>query len=149
MAILRCAGCGAMNRVAEARLGERPVCGGCKAPLDPSGLPQEVTGAAFERVIASSPVPVLVDFWAAWCGPCRMAAPVVAELSRREVGRVLVLKVNVDEDQAAASRFRIQGIPAFVLFQGGREVARRAGLASRAEMEAWIARSTGAPATPT
>jgi thioredoxin 2 len=141
MAIFRCDRCGSINRVADGRVGEKPICGSCKAHLDTSGAPQEVSGEAFERAIAGSPVPVLVDFWAAWCGPCKMAAPVIAELGKRNAGRALVLKVNVDDDQQAAAKHRIQGIPAFVLFQGGREIGRRTGLASRAELEAWIAQT--------
>ena len=146
MAIFRCDRCGAMNRVADERVGERPVCGGCKARLDASGAPQALEGEAFERAIAGSPVPVLVDFWAAWCAPCRVAAPAIAELGKRNAGRLLVLKVNVDEDRSAAGKYRIQGIPAFVLFQGGRELGRRAGLTSRADLEAWIARTVRATA---
>ena len=146
MAIFRCDTCGAMNRVADARVRERPKCGGCKASLDTSGAPQEVDAAAFERAVASAPVPVLVDFWAPWCGPCRVAGPAVAELGRRNAGRVLVLKVNVDEAQDAAGRHRIQGIPAFVLFEGGREVGRRTGAVSRAELEGWIQRTARAAA---
>ncbi|MFT3773232.1 MAG: thioredoxin [Minicystis sp.] len=146
MAIFRCDRCGAMNRVADERVGQRPICGGCKAHLDPSGKPQDVSGDAFERAIAGSPVPVLVDFWAPWCGPCRMAAPAVAELAKRNAGKLMVLKVNVDQDQPAAGRHRVQGIPAFVLFQGGREVGRRTGLASRAELEGWIAQTARAAA---
>jgi thioredoxin 2 len=142
MAIFRCGKCGAMNRVADARVGDRPVCGGCKAALDASGAPQEVTGEAFDRAVKSAPVPVMVDFWAPWCGPCRTAAPAVAEVGRRNAGRLLVLKVNVDEAQDAAGRYRIQGIPAFVLFEGGREVGRRTGVASRAELEGWIKQAT-------
>lgn len=146
MAIFRCDRCGSMNRVADGRVDERPICGGCKARLDTSGAPQEVSGEAFERAIAGSPVPVLVDFWAAWCAPCRMAAPAVAELGQRNAGRVLVLKVNVDAEESAAGTHRIQGIPAFVLFQDGREIGRRTGLASRADLEAWIARTARAAA---
>jgi thioredoxin 2 len=137
MAIHRCAACGAINRVADGRSGDHPICGGCKAKLDQSGAPQEVGGDAFHKAIAGAPVPVLVDFWAEWCGPCRMAAPAVAELARGNAGKMLVLKVNVDENQAIAGGLKIQGIPAFVLFQGGKEIARRAGLASRAELERW------------
>ena len=91
---------------------------------------------------------MFVDFWADWCGPCRMAAPAIAELGHRNAGKLLVLKVNVDENQAIAGELRIQGIPAFVLFQGGREIARRAGLASRAELERWVlGQASGAPAS--
>jgi thioredoxin 2 len=139
--VFRCAACGALNRVPDERLGSRPVCGACKARLDPSGAPQPVSGDALARTVASSPIPVLVDFWAEWCGPCRMAAPILAELATTSRGKVLVLKVNVDEERGAAGAHRIQGIPAFVLFQGGREVGRREGLASRADLEAWIGRT--------
>lgn len=145
MAIFRCGNCGTMNRAADERVQERPICGGCKAPLDTGGVPQEVDSEAFERALARSPVPVLVDFWAPWCGPCRTAAPAVAELGRRNAGRVLVLKVNVDEAREAAARYRIQGIPAFVLFEGGQEIGRRSGVASRAELEGWI-KQTARPA---
>jgi thioredoxin 2 len=146
MAFFRCSSCGAMNRVPDDRTNRGPVCGQCKARIDTSGEPQPVRGDAFEQAVASAPVPVLVDFWAEWCGPCRMAAPALADLGRRNAGKVLVLKVNVDENGALADRLRIQGIPAFVLFQGGSEVARRAGLASRASLEKWIAASTQAAA---
>lgn len=146
MAIFRCVRCGAMNRVADGRVGDRPICGSCKEHLDTSGAPQEVSGEAFERAIAGSPVPVLVDFWAAWCAPCRMAAPAIAELGQRNAGRVLVLKVDVDADPRAANTYRISGIPAFVLYQGGREIGRRTGLASRADLEAWIAQTSRAAA---
>jgi thioredoxin 2 len=145
MAILRCAHCGSLNRMAEERARDKPVCGRCKARLDTSGAPQAVTGEALAELVARSPVPVLVDYWAGWCGPCRTAAPILEQLGRRGAGRWLVLKVNVDEEQAEAQRRGIQGIPAFVLFDGGREVGRRAGVASQAELEAWIQQRTQRP----
>jgi thioredoxin 2 len=146
MAFFRCTSCGAMNRVPDERIQAGPVCGQCKGRIETSGQPQAVGGEAFEKAIASAPVPVLVDFWAEWCGPCRMAAPALKELGTRNAGKLLVLKVNVDENRELASRFRIQGIPAFVLFQGGSEVARRSGLATRANLEKWIEASTRAAA---
>ncbi|APR76499.1 Thioredoxin [Minicystis rosea] len=146
MAIFRCNRCSTINRVADERVGQRPICGQCKAALDPSGAPQEVSADTFERAIAGSPVPVLVDFWAPWCAPCRMAAPVVADLAKRSAGKMLVLKMNVDDNQAMAAKHAVQGIPAFVLYHGGREVGRRTGLASRADMESWIAQTMRAAA---
>jgi thioredoxin 2 len=130
-----------MNRVAEERVSDRPVCGGCKSRLDVSGAPQDVAGEAFARAVLNAPVPVLVDFWAGWCAPCKAAAPVIADLARRNAGKLMVLKVDVDADQRTAAAHQIQSIPAFVLFQGGREIARRAGLSSRAELEGWIQRA--------
>lgn len=130
-----------MNRVAEERVSDRPVCGGCKSRLDVSGAPQDVAGDAFARAVANAPVPVLVDFWAGWCAPCKMAAPVIAEIAHRNAGKLLVLKVDTDADQRTAGAYQIQSIPAFVLFQGGKEIGRRAGLSSRAELEGWIQRT--------
>jgi len=119
------------------------VCGKCKADLDVSGEPQAATSAALEGAVRSSPVPVLVDFWAPWCGPCRAAAPIFAELGRRKAGDLLVLKVNSDEEGDAAARLGIRAIPTFVLFEGGREVARHSGVVPRPELEAWVASQLG------
>ncbi|MFO0755933.1 MAG: thioredoxin domain-containing protein [Byssovorax sp.] len=146
MAIFRCAHCGSLNRMAEDRARDKPVCGKCKARLDVTGAPQAVSGAALGQAVAQSPVPVLVDYWAAWCGPCRTAAPILEKVGQRAAGRLLVLKVNVDEERDEAGRRGIQGIPAFLLFDGGREVGRRAGVASQGDLEGWIAQKTVRPA---
>ena len=133
----RCPGCGAINRVPDGRSG-KPVCGRCKNELDTSGGPQEVDGKAFQAAVDSAPVPVLVDFWAPWCGPCRMAAPLLDRVGREHAGSLLVLKVNSDENPELSSRYRISGIPAFLIFKGGREVGRQMGLPAPAAFARWI-----------
>ena len=138
----RCARCGALNRLGAPPAGRTPVCGRCKADLDVSGEPQGVDGAALDAAVRSSPVPVLVDFWAPWCGPCRAAAPILADLGRARAGDLLVLKVNSDEEPAASARLGIRAIPTFVLFQGGREVARQSGVMPRGDLERWVAEGT-------
>ena len=139
MKAYRCAQCGALNRISSAPAGARPVCGKCKADLDVSGEPQPATGTQLDSMVRNSPVPVLVDFWAPWCGPCRVAAPIFAEIGRRKAGDLLVLKVNSDDEQDASARLGIRAIPTFVLFLGGEEIARHSGVMPAAEMERWIA----------
>ncbi len=116
-----------------------PTCGRCREDLDVSGVPQAVDASGFARAVASSPVPVLVDFWAPWCGPCRTAAPLLEQLGREQAGRVVVLKVNTDEHPQPSAQLGVRGIPTFVVFKGGAEVARQAGVLPLEPFRRWLA----------
>jgi thioredoxin len=147
MAIIVCPNCCAKNRVDERGQSMQPVCGRCKTKLDMStarpeagatadGKPVVVSDATFARdVLGAGKVPVLVDAWAAWCGPCRMIAPAVDQLAAESRGRWVVAKLNVDENRETASRFHIDSIPTLLLFKGGQLVDRIVGLQPKAELE--------------
>jgi len=125
-----CSSCGAANRVPREKLaqGLRPKCGRCKQALpEAAAAPVVVTDATFVTEVERSPLPVLVDAWAAWCGPCRTIAPAIEELAAELAGKVRVAKLNVDENPATASRFDIRSIPTLLVIAGGREVDRIVG----------------------
>jgi thioredoxin 2 len=126
-------------RVPAKHLSDTGRCGSCKATLPPVSEPIEVGATEFAEIAREAKVPVLVDFWAEWCNPCRMAAPAVHELAREMAGRGLVLKVNTEECPTVAAQFGVQAIPYFVLLRGGMIIAERTGVVPRAEMRRWFA----------
>lgn len=134
-----CPSCGAKNRIPAKHLSDTGRCGSCKAALPPISEPIEVDAMAFAQITREAKVPVLVDFWAPWCAPCRIAAPHVHELAREMAGRGLVLKVNTEECPALADQFRVRSIPYFVLLRGGIIIAERTGVVPLAEMRRWFA----------
>lgn len=133
-----CDECGQKNRVPGARLAQEARCGACKSPLPPLAVPIEVGTAEFDEIVGGAKVPVLVDFWADWCAPCRMAAPHVEAVAREMSGRAIVLKVDTEAHRDLAARFQIRGIPNFAVLKGGSVVRQEAGLVDAATLQRWL-----------
>ena len=126
--LVRCPICDALNRVDLARLSDGPKCAQCGRPLH-LDRPQKVTDADFDQMIGEAGVPVVVDFWAEWCGPCRAMAPALDEFAAQRAGEVLVLKLDTDANPKTTMRFNVRGIPTLIAFQSGKEHRRHTGLA--------------------
>jgi len=133
-----CKQCGQKNRVPTEHLADTGRCGACKSALPPAAEPLEANPELFNEIIAKSRVPVLVDFCASWCGPCKMAAPEVARTSADMAGRAIVLKVDTERYPELAARYNVRGIPNFAIFHQGRLVLQQAGVVNHSVMESWL-----------
>ncbi len=141
--IVGCGTCGRPNRLRYGTLGKSTRCGQCKSELPPPSVPVDAPdGASFDAAAGASQLPLVVDFWAPWCGPCRMVAPEIERVAREASGRYLVVKVNTDEITDVAARFRIQSIPTLAVVHQGREIDRLAGARSARDILAFADAAT-------
>ena len=137
--IVSCPQCGQKNRLAYDHLGAHVRCAQCKQDIPSPSAPIEApTTATFDSLVAGSPLPVVVDYWAPWCGPCRMVAPELEKVAARQAGRLIIVKVNTDALTDLGERYGIRSIPTLAVFAGGREIARTAGARPAADIERFV-----------
>jgi thioredoxin 2 len=136
--ILSCPACGRKNRSPAERLAEAGRCGNCRTPISPVAQPIDADEEIFREVTEKARVPVLVDFWADWCAPCKMAAPEVARTAAEMAGRAVVLKVDTEAHPQIAAQFDVRGIPNFAVFRGGRLALQKPGLVPSATLKSWL-----------
>jgi len=137
--VMPCRACGQQNRLAYDRLGHAARCGKCQQAIHAPDVPIEIASAAdFDRLVAHASLPIVVDYWAPWCGPCRMVAPELQKVATRQAGRILVVKVNTDELADLGQRFGIMSIPTLAVFSGGREIRRASGAKSATDITAFV-----------
>ena len=132
--LITCPSCGTTNRIPPTAPGRKIVCGKCKAPITGPVGPVRVTDSTFAEAVERSPMPVLLDLWADWCGPCHMLAPVIDQISSEFQGRVKVAKLNIDENPDTANRFRVRSIPTLLVFKAGKEIDRLVGVQPKEEI---------------
>jgi len=137
---------GRKNRIPAKKLADSGRCGACKTPLPPVNEPFEVDTEQFDDIVQNARVPILVDFWAEWCAPCRMAAPEVARAAADMAGQAVVIKVDTERYPELAARFNVRGIPNFAVFYQGRPVRQQAGLVNHQQLEEWLSSPALKPA---
>lgn len=146
MLIRTCNVCGRKNRIPATHLADSGRCGNCKSVLPPVDEPLDVDAEQFDDIVQHARVPVLADFWAAWCGPCKMAAPEVAQTAKEMAGKAVVVKVDTEKYPQLSQRFNVRGIPYFAVFASGKPVVQQAGLVGHNQMEAWLRNAAPAAA---